>query len=62
MSVKNKNIYTILECEEDSAQDSEQDSEEDSEEESDWQCEGNLEKIEKKFDVFKIMKDYVKKY
>ena len=52
MSVKNKNIYTVLECDEEgSEQGSEEGSEEGCEDGSEqnsedcWRCQGNLEKL-----------------
>lgn len=50
--IVNKNIYTILECDE----------EEEEPDECTSLVDGREEKNEKKFDVFKLMKDYVKKH
>jgi len=72
--VVNRNIYTILECEEESETEgqSDTDTQESSlkldaqqhveEEVSLLDAKNNLEKNEKKFDVYKIMKEYVKKH
>jgi hypothetical protein len=74
--VVNRNIYTILECEEESETDLEREWDTDTQESSlklDAQQhvdeevslldpKTNREKNEKKFDVYKIMKEYVKKH
>jgi hypothetical protein len=70
--VVNRNIYTILECDEESESETDPDSTESSwisfNLDTDLQSQDEVstktshEKIEKKIDVYKIMKEYVKKH
>lgn len=64
--ITNRNIYTILECEEDLEEESSKEvaveADVEAEVDSGWEKELGYEfKNEKKIDVFKVMKDYVKK-